>query len=127
MAWVYIHRFVRLFKLHRELARHRGQLLSFYDISEAFLENIRVAVYRNMADARMVHLQTLVPVDPQDGSLSSEWSPSMHLLQHLRPHVCDNLHGWVLVGKEHMQPARGDLQKNSFGWRGHMGCCRLVF
>ena len=67
-----IHRFARLFELCYELAQHRGQCLSFYDISEAFLENIRIPVYRNMPDARMVHLRTLVPINPQDGSLSHE-------------------------------------------------------
>ena len=68
-----IHRFSKLFDLHGKLAQHRGLLLSPHQICEAFLENIRVPHYRNMADNRLVNLCNVAPIDPQDGSLRHEW------------------------------------------------------
>ena len=68
-----IHRYAELFDLHHELARHRGLILSPHQICKAFLENIRVPHFRNMADSRLVNLRYVVPVDPQDGTLPHEW------------------------------------------------------
>ena len=64
-----IHRFAKLFDLHRELARHCRLLLSRHQICEAFLENIRVLQFQNMVDNCLVNLHNVVSVDPLDGTL----------------------------------------------------------
>ena len=69
-----IHRLAQLFDLHHELACHCGLLLSFYNISETFLENTRLPLYMVMADTRLVNLRSFEPADPGNGSPSHEWS-----------------------------------------------------